>query len=286
MNERVPYEQAAALMQHGCIYDEKDGIGVFRAKRLAGMEGVVHGFTARKGGVSLSPFDSLNLRLGGDDPEENVRENFRRLCAREGIAYEALAVVSFEHGSTVLRVDARHAGCGFDGEPLPFCDGIVTNDPGVTLVTDHADCGCIFVYDPVKRAVGLAHAGWKGTLGRIGQNVVALMEKEFGSDPADLVAATGPCICQKCYEVDEELALRFIREFQTDACAYPGGKPGKMQLSLEAAAAIQLMDAGLPPQNITLMETCTYENPDVLFSHRRDKGGTGDMAGFIKITKI
>lgn len=282
MTGYIGYRDAAALMQHGCIYEVKYGLGVFRAKSLMEAEGVLHGFTARVGGVSPPPFDSLNLRLGRDDPEENVRENFRRLCAREGIEEKSLTIVSFEHGNTVLRVNASDAGRGYCYEPLPACDGIATNDPAVTLVTDHADCGCIFVYDPEKKAVGLAHAGWKGTLGRIGGNLVALMAREFGSDPARLIAATGPCICQKCYEVDEELALRFAAEFKTDACAYPG-RSGKAQLSLEAAAAIQLMDAGVLPEHITLMEKCTYENPETLFSHRRDRNGTGDMAGFIKI---
>lgn len=277
------YSNTAALMQHGCIYDERNGIGVFRAKSLLEAGGVIHGFTARVGGVSKSPFNSLNLRLGKDDPEENVRENFRRLCVREGIDEKSLTIVSFEHGSTVLRVDARHAGSGYHIAPLPACDGIVTNDPLVTLVTDHADCGCIFVYDPRNKAAGLAHAGWKGTLGRIGGNVVRLMTREFGCSPADMLVSTGPCICDRCYEVDEELARRFAVEFCTDECAYPG-KTGKAQLSLETATAIQLMDVGIPPQNITLMEKCTYEDPQRLFSHRRDRNGTGDMAGFIKIS--
>jgi YfiH family protein len=283
MKKGIPYSNAAALMQHGCIYDERNGIGIFRARSLLEAGGVIHGFTARKGGVSGPPYDSLNLRLGKDDTEENVRENFRRLCAREGIDGKSLTIVSFEHGNTVLRVDAGHAGSGYCAAPLPPCDGIVTDDPAVTLVTDHADCGCIFVYDPRRRAAGLAHAGWKGTLGRIGGSVVRLMMREFGCKPADMLVSTGPCICQGCYEVDEELAQRFAVEFGTDECAYPG-RPGKAQLSLETATAIQLMDAGIPPENITLMEKCTYENPQTLFSHRRDRNGTGDMAGFIKIS--
>lgn len=283
MKNGISYPDAAALMQHGCVYDEKNEIGVFRAKSISDAGGVIHGFTARTGGVSLPPFDTLNLRLGKNDPEENVRENFRRLCGREGITENSLVIVSFEHGNTVLRVDAKSAGSGYYKAPLPACDGLVTDDPAVTLVTDHADCGCIFVYDPVKRAVGIAHAGWKGTLGRIGGNVVALMVREFGCKTADLIASTGPCICQACYEVDEELAARFAAEFGTDECTTPG-KQGKAQLSLETAAAIQLMEAGVPARNITLMEKCTFENPYVFFSHRRDKNGTGDMAGFIKIS--
>lgn len=283
MTSRAEYEKMAALMQHGCIYSESLGIGVFRCAALASLPGVKHGFTARTGGVSTGELSSLNLSFGKRDSAANVRENFLRLCRAEGLVYGELAVVNFVHGNNVIAVDRSFCGRGFDGPLLPPCDGFVTDDPGITLVTDHADCGCIFIYDPKKRAVGIAHAGWKGTLGRIGGKLAALLTDEYGSDPHDMIASTGPCICAACYEVDEELAQRFEKEFGTDACAYPG-RPGKAQLDIEAAAAIQLTDAGLRPENITLMEKCTFEDPERFFSHRRQKGTTGDMAGFIKLT--
>lgn len=283
MITRAEFEKKAALMQHGCIYEENIGIGVFRSAALAAKPGVKHGFTARGGGVSTGPFASLNLSFGKVDDPANVRENFLRLCRAENLVYGELAVVNFVHGNNVIAVDSAFCGRGFDKELLPPCDGFITNDPGITLVTDHADCGCIFAFDPVKRAVGIAHAGWKGTLGRIGGKLIALMQSEYGCDPQDIITSTGPCICRECYEVDEELAARFSREFDTDVCSYPG-KPGKAQLDMETAAAIQLLDAGVRPQNITLMEKCTFEDEERLFSHRRQNGVTGDMAGFIKLT--
>ena len=118
-------------------------------------------------------------------------------------------------------------------------------------------------------------------LGRIGRNLIETMRREYGSVPEDIIASNGPCICRNCYEVDEALAAQFEAEFGLN-CSVPG-KPGKRQLDLEIPAAVQLLEAGVRPENITLMHACTFEMPDLLFSHRRARGKTGDMAGFIKL---
>ncbi len=281
---QAEYEALWARMRHGYEYGETDGVGFFRAASLAGMPGLVHGFTARKGGVSAPPFDTLNLAFGKTEPRdtpENVRRNFEIFCAAAGLAYDSLCIIEFEHGANVAVVSRADCGRGFARAALPPCDGLVTNDPEVTLISSHADCGAFFLYDPVRRAVGVAHAGWKGMLGRIGKNLVAAMRREYGSAPEDIIASNGPCICRGCYEVDEALATRFEAEFGL-ACSVPG-KPGKRQLDLEIPAAVQLLEAGLLPEHITLMHACTYEMPELLFSHRRVRGKTGDMAGFIKL---
>ena len=279
------YAQAAALIKHGCIYQENNGIGFFRSEQLSAQGGVEHGFTARTGGVSPAPYDSLHLNFQKPHDMALVRENFRRFCLGACIEYKSMVVVSYEHGVNVIKVDKNDASRGFDEPPLPPCDGIITNDPVLTLITNHADCGAFFVYDPVKRAVGIAHSGWKGTLGRIGKNVVELMRDSYGSQPEDMIASTGPCICQSCYEVDTPLAAKFDIEFGEGVCTTPG-REGHAWLDLEAAQAIQLIEAGVLPKNITMMQKCTFEDEKRLFSHRRDtpkKGATGDMAGYIRL---
>ena len=282
---QTEYETLSARMRHGYEYSEKGGVGFFRAASLAAMPGITHGFTARKGGVSAPPYDTLNLAFGKTeplDPPENVRRNFEIFCAAAELPYDSLCIINFEHGTNVVAVSGADCGRGFAREPLPPCDGLVTNDPNVTLITSHADCGAFFLYDPVHHAVGAGHAGWKGMLGRIGRNLIETMRREYGSAPEDLIASNGPCICQNCYEVDEALAAQFEAEFGLN-CSVPG-KPGKRQLDLEIPAAVQLLEAGVRPENITLMHACTFEMPDLLFSHRRARGKTGDMAGFIKLT--
>lgn len=267
-------------INHGYVCRAADDTAFFTAEALNQKSSVSHGFSTRLGGVSPAPYDSLNLGWSRPDPEENIARNFQIFCDAAKIDRESMVIVNYEHGGTVLKVTKDDRGRGFDKEPLAFCDGLVTNDENVVLITSHADCGAFFLYDPVKRAVGLAHAGWKGTLARIGARAVELMQKEYGSDPKDILVSTGPCICKNCFEVDLELAERFADEFGTKSL-YEHGREGKAQLDLEAAAAIQILDAGVKPENLTLMHACTYELETYFFSHRRDKGDTGSMAAYI-----
>lgn len=274
----------AAQIRHGFIYKKTPaGTGLYCTEALDATGGVKHGFSTREGGITTSPpYASLNLSWSRCGSEEEVIANFRIFAAGAGIDYDDMVVVNHEHGNTVLRLDKEHRGRGFSLEPLPFCDGIITNDPSVTLVTSHADCGAYFFYDPVHRAVGMAHAGWKGTLMHIGAKMAERMREEYGTDPADIIASTGPCICGSCFEVDEDLGRRFSEAFAPAKVTHPG-KPGKAYVDLEIAAAAQFIEAGIRPENITLMNACTYENREMFFSHRRDKGITGSMAAFIKL---
>ena len=277
-------QQQAALIKHGFIYKRTNkGTGLYCAEALDKAGGVSHGFSTREGGITVDPPKaSLNLSWTRCGSPEEVIANFKIFAEGAGIDYDDMAVVNHEHGANVLRIAHEHRGRGFYKDPLPPCDGIITDDPTVTLVTSHADCGAYFFYDPVHRAIGMAHAGWKGTLLRIGAEMARCMAEEFDTDPSDIIAATGPCICRECFEVDADLGEKFQSEF-----GYPGisrpGRQGKAYVDLELAAAVQFVEAGIRPESITLMNACTYENRQHFFSHRRDKGITGSMAAYIKL---
>lgn len=277
-------QQQAALVKHGFIYKRTNkGTGLYCAEALDKAGGVSHGFSTREGGITVDPPKaSLNLSWTRCGSPEEVIANFKIFAEGAGIDYDDMAVVNHEHGANVLRIAHEHRGRGFYKDPLPPCDGIITDDPTVTLVTSHADCGAYFFYDPVHRAIGMAHAGWKGTLLRIGAEMARRMAEEFDTDPSDIIAATGPCICRDCFEVDADLGEKFQSEF-----GYPGisrpGRQGKAYVDLELAAAVQFVEAGIRPESITLMNACTYENRQHFFSHRRDKGITGSMAAYIKL---
>lgn len=277
-------QQQAALIKHGFIYKRTNkGTGLYCAEALDKAGGVSHGFSTREGGITVDPPKaSLNLSWTRCGSPEEVIANFKIFAEGAGIDYDDMAVVNHEHGANVLRIAHEHRGCGFYKDPLPPCDGIITDDPTVTLVTSHADCGAYFFYDPVHRAIGMAHAGWKGTLLRIGAEMARRMAEEFDTDPSDIIAATGPCICRDCFEVDADLGEKFQSEF-----GYPGisrpGRQGKAYVDLELAAAVQFVEAGIRLESITLMNACTYENRQHFFSHRRDKGITGSMAAYIKL---
>ena len=277
-------QQQAALIKHGFIYKRTNkGTGLYCAEALDKAGGVSHGFSTREGGITVDPPKaSLNRSWTRCGSPEEVIANFKIFAEGAGIDYDDMAVVNHEHGANVLRIAHEHRGRGFYKDPLPPCDGIITDDPTVTLVTSHADCGAYFFYDPVHRAIGMAHAGWKGTLLRIGAEMARRMAEEFDTDPSDIIAATGPCICRDCFEVDADLGEKFQSEF-----GYPGisrpGRQGKAYVDLELAAAVQFVEAGIRPESITLMNACTYENRRHFFSHRRDKGITGSMAAYIKL---
>ena len=277
-------QQQAALIKHGFIYKRTNkGTGLYCAEALDKAGGVSHGFSTREGGITVDPPKaSLNLSWTRCGSPEEVIANFKIFAEGAGIDYDDMAVVNHEHGANVLRIAHEHRGRGFYKDPLPPCDGIITDDPTVTLVTSHADCGAYFFYDPVHRAIGMSHAGWKGTLLRIGAEMARRMAEEFDTDPSDIIAATGPCICRECFEVDADLGEKFQSEF-----GYPGisrpGRQGKAYVDLELAAAVQFVEAGIRPESITLMNACTYENRRHFFSHRRDKGITGSMAAYIKL---
>lgn len=277
-------QQQAALIKHGFIYKRTNkGTGLYCAEALDKAGGVSHGFSTREGGITVDPPKaSLNLSWTRCGSPEEVIANFKIFAEGAGIDYDDMTVVNHEHGANVLRIAHEHRGRGFYKDPLPPCDGIITDDPTVTLVTSHADCGAYFFYDPVHRAIGMAHAGWKGTLLRIGAEMARRMAEEFDTDPSDIIAATGPCICRDCFEVDANLGEKFQSEF-----GYPGisrpGRQGKAYVDLELAAAVQFVEAGIRPESITLMNACTYENRQHFFSHRRDKGITGSMAAYIKL---
>ena len=277
-------QQQAALIKHGFIYKRTNkGTGLYCAEALDKAGGVSHGFSTREGGITVDPPKaSLNLSWTRCGSPEEVIANFKIFAEGAGIDYDDMAVVNHEHGANVLRIAHEHRGRGFYKDPLPPCDGIITDDPTVTLVTSHADCGAYFFYDPVHRAIGMAHAGWKGTLLRIGAEMARRMAEEFDTDPSDIISATGPCICRECFGVDADLGEKFQSEF-----GYPGisrpGRQGKAYVDLEFAAAVQFVEAGIRPERITLMNACTYENRRHFFSHRRDKGITGSMAAYIKL---
>lgn len=278
------FEKICSKAECGAVEDNSGGIITLNAPGLLRTGGIKHGFTSRIGGISPKPFDSLNFSFNRADDPENVRKNYRILAEKRGLDYDKLVLVNHEHGCKVLRVSKKEAGRGLTREKLPFSDGLITDDPEITLVTGHADCGSIYLYDRKKHAIGLAHAGWKGALLRMAQRLAESMMKEFSSDPSDMVAALGPCICFDCFEVDSSLGEKFKAEFGQSSIVKEG-RPGKAYVDIESVLLLQLLEAGIRPENISLMHRCTYEEKELFYSYRRDGAGTGAMSAYMKLEK-
>lgn len=248
---------------------------------------ISHLFSTREGGVSSGIFSTMNLGFErGDDPD-CVRENYRRLLRTAGASPDRIVTTAQTHTTTIRVVTEDDAGKGLMRPRLGSdIDGLVTNTPGLILAAFAADCVPLYFYDPVKRAIGLAHSGRIGTLGRIGAETVRVLRETYGSDPGDLVCVIGPSVCGRCYEVGEDAAGPFRETFPDDGGTVLrdlGG--GKSLLDLWEANRIVLREAGVREDRIETAGLCTMEQPELVFSHRASGGKRGNNAALLMIRK-
>ena len=222
-----------------------------------------HAFFLRHGGVSPAPFGSLNFG-GHDDDPENIRINRERALLAAGMNPQNVARMNQVHGNDVLLAKVGSQ----------TCDALVTNERGLVIAIGAADCYPILYHDPVNHVIGGAHAGWKGTLGRIAQRVIPEMLK-LGADLKEIRVAIGPGICRNNYEVSEEVIDQFMKN------RFPEYIHTGRHLDLLAANRHVLISAGIHENNIWAMNRCTTEND--FFSYRRDKGKTGRMWACISL---
>ena len=266
---------------------EKYGVPYLVFPSLENTGLVRHAFSTRLGGCSTGDLATMNLSsTRGDDPE-NVKENFQRFGAAVGFDPKDLVLSLQTHTTNVRLVTEEDRGKGFT-RPRDYkdVDGLITNVPGLVLATFYADCVPLYFVDPVHRAIGLSHSGWRGTVGRMGQATVEAMEKSFGSQPKDLLCAIGPSICQDCYEVSRDVAEAFIFAFPThEKEILQAGALGKYQLDLWKANEIVLTEAGVLKEHIDLAGLCTCCNSSILFSHRASKGKRGNLGAFLMLTE-
>lgn len=250
------------------------------------------GFSTRLGGVSRGCFASMNLGFCRGDEEERVFENYRRICTSMGTAPGQLIFTDQVHKTNVRRAYKKDCGKGiFFERDYSEIDGHVTNEPGAVLLVFGADCVPVFFYDPVKHAIGAAHAGWKGTAGGIARVMVERMFEEFTSEPSDLRVVIGPSIGQECYEVSADVADVFFGIFGEEAGhilmppkkAGSGNKEEKYFLDLWEANRKMLLSAGVKAEHIAVSGLCSMCRQDLFFSHRASGGKRGSMAGFMML---
>lgn len=247
---------------------------------------IKHGFSIREGGVSEGYLSSMNLSFSRGDKEENVIENFKRITKAIGISFENMVFSDQTHKTEIRVVTEKDKGKGIL-KPLDYhdIDGLITNIPGIPLVTFYADCVPLFFVDPVKRAIGLSHSGWKGTVMNIGKKTVEAMNHEFGTNPEDLICGIGPSICGNCYEVSVDVAEKFYDDFN-DCSVFlkkKKDKPSKYLLDLWKANEEILIEAGVKEDHISTTDICTCCNQELMFSHRATDGKRGNMAAFLSL---
>lgn len=247
---------------------------------------VKHGFSTRLGGVSEGCYSSLNLSFTRGDKEESVRENFRRIGEAMGIKCENMVFTQQTHTANVRVVTEADRGMGITRErSYTDVDGLVTNVPGLCLVTFFADCVPLYFVDPVKKAVGLSHSGWRGTVSKIGKVTVELMREQYGSNPSDILAAVGPSICQECYEVSEDVVEQFKLHYKEEFWEelFYRKENGRYQLNLWRANELVFLEAGIKQEHIAVTNLCTHCNSEILYSHRAAGDKRGNLCAFLAL---
>ena len=255
-----------------------------------------HGFSTRSGGVStVYGAKCLNLGWTKEDAPAAVAEN-RRLLVDKVAPSAKLVTIRQVHSNHIQAVNAQDALAGRletpEGKAVLEGDGLITNAPGILLAAGTADCVPVLIVDPVRRAVGAFHAGWRGTVTRIAERGVEAMQAQYGSSPSDLWAAIGPSIGPCCYTVGNEVWDRFGAEFPYAAELFQAAAVEKdasaLKVNLWEANRRQLLDAGVPAERITTLGECTACTMDPAgepkyFSHRAQAGRTGRMLNVIGI---
>ena len=245
---------------------------------------VNHGFSTRLGGVSDGDLNSLNLGVKKKDTEENILSNYKVFTKSLGIKMENLVLTDQVHEDKILEVDERDRGKGLSRESnINGIDGFVTNKKHVALVTFYADCVPLFFLDPVKKAIGLTHAGWKGTVKRIGQKTIKKMIQAYGTDPKDILIGIGPSIGKCCFEVGGEVIDVIEANFEGAEEYFYKKDNGKFMLDLWDINKDQFLEMGVLESNITVSNICTKCNKDTFFSHRGDNGKTGSLAAIMQL---
>ena len=268
--------------------NQKNGVTWLTYPAFEKIPGIVHGFSTRLGGVSQGIYESMNLSFTRGDNEDAVRENYRRLSDAMGFSMGDIVTSDQTHTTNVHVVTETDRGNGIT-KPRPYTDvdGMITNVPGLVLATFYADCVPLFFVDPVHKAIGLSHSGWRGTVGKIGKVTVEKMAEEFQTDPSELYAAIGPSICQDCYEVSEDVIKKFCENYDENLWPeiFYQKENGKYQLNLWKANESVFLESGILPEHIAVTNVCTHCNPDILFSHRTTGNERGTLSAFLALKK-
>ena len=269
---------------------EKNGVKYIVFPRLEETGFVDHLFSTRIGGVSKCCYSEMNLSYTRGDIKESVDENYRRIAEvlGHGRSLDDFVSTFQTHTTNVKVITEADRGKGpAKSRDYTDIDGLITNVPGIILSTFHADCPPVYFVDPVHKAIGLSHSGWKGTKGEISARTIEALEENYGTKAEDLICAIGPSICGECYEIGEDVASEFSENYTEKELSdnkilvkYP---EGKYRLYLWNAIKLTLLKKGVKEENVVVTDICTRCNPELLFSHRVHHEDRGNLAAFLSI---
>lgn len=250
--------------------EDKNGLKLLRFDNFKGLAGVACAVSTRPGGVSRGAFGGLDLGVGAGADKEALAKNLALFCGAFGADPAKLADMRQKHTANVAVVEAG------GGAPFLNTDGLVTNVPGVPLITRSADCGVSAFYDPVRRALGVCHTGWRGALQNLYGAMVNAMRLRYGTNPADLIVGVGPMITAAHYQVREDFLEKLQAFYPEDYRRFLTMREGTHYFSQRELLRHQLDQLGV--KKYEFMHLCTWEARDLLYSWRRDGAATGHFA--------
>ncbi len=263
----------------------KNGVVYLTFPKLDKTKGVRHGFSTRLGGVSTGQFSSMSFGFLIGDERSAVLENYRIFCNAIGVDHKKIVISHQTHTSNIRKVSKEDIGKGiFKERDYSDIDGLVTNEAGIVLVTQYADCTPLLFFDPVKKVAATSHGGWRGTVKEIALKTVDIMCKDYGSKPEDIIGAIGPNISKCCYEVDDPVIEEINKlDYLDKSLCYTSKGGSKYMLDLKEVNRQIMLYAGLKAENIDVADLCTCCNWEVFHSHRATKGKRGTLAAMISI---
>ena len=258
-------------------FQSKAGIRYYQFKNLG--DGATQAVLTRQGGLSPDPWASLNLGgTVGDDPER-VRKNRQRALSALGCDPESVYDVWQVHGVNVAVARTPRP----QAVPHLQADVILTNMPGITLLMRFADCVPVMLHDPVRKVVGIAHAGWMGTVRATVRIAVEAMQANYGSNPGEILAAIGPSIGPDHYVVGPDVVMQVRQAFGSSASGLLREQAGAVHFDLWNANRMALEQAGV--KQIELANICTACHTEDWYSHRAEHGRTGQFGAVIALDK-
>ncbi len=259
---------------------EKNGVTFLTFPKIEKAGGNRHGFSTRLGGVSTGHCSSMSFGFSVGDAKENVIENYKIFCAVIGAKAENAVLSQQTHTANLRVVTKDDIGKGiFRERDYSDIDGLITNEKGVVLVTQYADCTPLVFFDPVTKTCAASHAGWRGTVQEIGKRTVELMCAQFGAKPENILCGIGPNIGKCCYEVDDPVIdkIKKLEYLELSSCYTDKGN-GKYMLDLKETNRQILINSGILPENIDVADLCTCCHSDIFHSHRATGGKRGTLA--------
>lgn len=256
------------------IQSNENGLLLMRYGNLSKFsQSINHFVTTRLGGISSGSYESFNLNLDNVDALDNVLENRLRLAKSVGLNPKDFVFPHQVHGTNVVTINETHRGRGAysNSDVFENTDGFITNVPRLCLITKAADCVPITFFDPINKAVGVAHAGWKGTALKIPAVLVEKMKIEYGTNPSDLFVGIGPSGGPCCYEVGQDVIDEVAKNF--DVKKVIKNIKGKTIFDMWEANRITLLESGVLTENIEISGICTITQNDTFFSARRGDDG-------------